>query len=244
MFLLDANDLHPTFPDPETAASPEGIVAIGGDLRVSRLVAAYRAGIFPWYNEYEPILWWSPDPRLVLYPDQLHIGRSLTKTLRRSPLTVTFDFDFTGVIRGCAEPRGDGPDGAGTWLNGEMIAAYRALNAHGLAHSAEAWDPRGRLVGGLYGVAMGRVFFGESMFSRITDASKVVLVRIVQALATSGYRLIDCQVYSDHLVRFGAREISRSTFLAELDRALAGPEPAGPWPAPGRSRLLGEPVTE
>ena len=239
MYLLDANDPFPTFPDPEAAASPEGIVAIGGDLSRQRLVAAYRQGIFPWYNEYEPILWWSPDPRLVLDPEHLHVSRRLAKTLRRTELTVTFDADFAGVIEGCTEPRGDGPDGAGTWLNPEMIAAYHDLHTYGLAHSAEVWDPAGRLVGGLYGIAMGRIFFGESMFHRVTDASKVAFVQTVRALADNGYRLVDCQVYSEHLARFGAHEVPRPAFLAELDRALAGPEPAGPWPASDHPRTPG-----
>ncbi|MEF8793074.1 leucyl/phenylalanyl-tRNA--protein transferase [Thiohalorhabdus sp.] len=230
MYLLNANDPLAVFPDPEQAASPEGIVAIGGDLNVGRLVQAYRQGIFPWYNEYEPILWWSPDPRLVLYPGQLHVGRSLRKRLKRTAVGITFDTDFAGVIRGCAEPRGDGPEGAGTWLDPQMIQAYRRLHAHGLAHSVEAWDEAGNLVGGLYGVALGRVFFGESMFTRVTDASKGAFVHGVRTLADHGYRLIDCQVYSDHLARFGAVEIPRSRFLLELDRALAEPEPAEPWP--------------
>lgn len=233
MYLLDANDRLPFFPDPERAASPEGIVAIGGDLDVGRLVQAYRQGIFPWYNEYEPILWWSPDPRLVLYPDRLHVSRSLRKTLKRTELLITFDADFGGVIRGCAEPRGSGPEGAGTWLDPQMIAAYQRLHGHGLAHSAEAWDREGNLVAGLYGVALGRAFFGESMFTRAADASKVVFVSVVRSLQAHGYRLIDCQVYSDHLARFGAIEVPRPRFLEELDRALAEPEPATPWPQAG-----------
>jgi leucyl/phenylalanyl-tRNA--protein transferase len=233
LYLLDANDPFPLFPDPEQSASPEGIVAIGGDLDVGRLVQAYRQGIFPWYNEYEPILWWSPDPRLVLYPDRLHVSRSLRKTLKRTELLVTLDADFAGVIRGCAQPRGDGAAGAGTWLDHQMIAAYERLHAHGLAHSVEAWDSAGNLAGGLYGVALGRVFFGESMFTRATDASKVAFVHSVRTLGAHGYRLIDCQIYSDHLAHFGAEEIPRRRFLAELDRALAEPEPAGPWPAAG-----------
>jgi leucyl/phenylalanyl-tRNA--protein transferase len=229
VYLLEPGEPHPVFPDPETAASPEGIVALGGDLSPARLAQAYRQGIFPWYNEYEPILWWSPDPRLVLYPQELHVPRSLRKALPRAGLTVTFDRDFAGVIHGCAEPRGPDPADAGTWLSSEMISAYRALHTAGLARSAEAWDAEGRLVGGLYGVAMGRVFFGESMFTRVTDASKIVFVHTVRALAANGYRLIDCQVYSEHLARFGAREIPRARFLAEMERALAEPEPAGPW---------------
>lgn len=229
MQLLEPGDPHPVFPDPEEAATAEGIVALGGDLAPARLAAAYRQGIFPWYNEYEPILWWSPDPRLVLFPDELHVPSRLRKTLGRSALTITFDSDFSGVIRGCAEPRGE--DGAiGTWLDADMIAAYEALHAAGLAHSTEAWDPEGRLVGGLYGVAMGRVFFGESMFTHITDASKIAFVYTVRTLAEHGYRLVDCQVYSEHLARFGAREIPRARFLETMDRAMAEPEPAGPWP--------------
>jgi len=233
VYLLDAHDPFPTFPDPEETASPEGIVAIGGDLTVQRLAQAYRQGIFPWYNEYEPILWWSPDPRLVLYPERLHVSRSLRKVLNKGDLHITVDRDFSGVIRGCAAPRGDGPDGTGTWLSPEMIRAYEGLHACGLAHSVEARDGDGLLVGGLYGVAMGRAFFGESMFTRVTDASKVAFVHTVRMLADHGYRLIDCQVYSDHLAHFGAEEIPRSRFLAELDRALAEPDPAGPWEGPG-----------
>ncbi|HKL77470.1 MAG TPA: leucyl/phenylalanyl-tRNA--protein transferase [Gammaproteobacteria bacterium] len=231
MHLLNAHDPHPAFPDPEQAASPEGIVAIGGDLGVHRLLQAYRQGIFPWYNEYEPILWWSPDPRLVLYPERLHVSRSLRKAMNKAGWQITLDQDFAGVIHGCAAPRGDEPDGAGTWLSPEMIAAYERLHAMGVAHSVEARDAADRLVGGLYGVALGRVFFGESMFTRVRDASKVAFVHAVRRLAEAGYRLIDCQVYSDHLAQFGAEEIPRSRFLAELDRALAEPEPAGPWPS-------------
>lgn len=229
MYLLDASEPGMPFPDPEQAASPEGIVAVGGDLHLSRVVQAYRQGIFPWYNELEPILWWSPDPRLVLYPEELHVPRRLNKTLRRSQLTITYDADFSGVIRACASPRGRRPEDAGTWLNGEMIAAYETLAHHGFAHSVEAWDGEGRLAGGLYGVALGRAFFGESMFTRATDASKIAFVTAVRALAAHGYRLVDCQVYSDHLARFGAREVPRARFLTELEAALAGGEPTGPW---------------
>ncbi len=230
MHLLEPHHPFPTFPDPESAATPEGIVALGGDLGLRRLTQAYRQGVFPWYHEYEPILWWSPDPRLVLYPEELHVSRRLRRNLRRSQLTISVDTDFAGVIRGCAEPRADETHGAGTWLTPEMIAAYERLHAAGLAHSVEAWDPHGKLVGGLYGIAMGRAFFGESMFYRVTDASKIAFVTAVRTLAQKGYWLIDCQVHSDHLVQFGAREIARRQFLAELDRALAGPEPEAPWP--------------
>jgi leucyl/phenylalanyl-tRNA--protein transferase len=229
VYLLDASEPGMPFPDPEQAASPEGIVAVGGDLRLSRVVQAYRQGIFPWYNEFEPILWWSPDPRLVLFPEELHVSRRLTKTLRRSQLRITYDQDFSGVIRACASPRGRRPEDAGTWLNGDMIAAYEALADYGYAHSVEAWDADGRLAGGLYGIALGRAFFGESMFTRATDASKVAFVSFVRDLARHGYHFIDCQVYSDHLARFGAREIARSDFLLALDRAMAAGEPAGPW---------------
>lgn len=237
MQLLEPHHPFPTFPDPETAAGPEGIVALGGDLEPGRLVQAYRQGIFPWYNEAEPILWWSPDPRLVLYPGELHVNRSLRRALRQTRLTITADADFSAVIRACAEPRGDGPTGAGTWLDPAMIAAYERLHASGVAHSVEAWDPQGNLVGGLYGLAMGRIFFGESMFHRETDASKIAFATAVRRLEERGYWLIDCQVYSDHLARLGAREIPRARFLSELDRALAGPEPAGLWPR-GRGATL------
>jgi leucyl/phenylalanyl-tRNA--protein transferase len=189
-------------------AEPNGLLAIGGDLSPARLLAAYRRGIFPWYGPGQPILWWCPDPRAVLYPDSVRISRSLAKVLRRGRLQVTVDRDFDAVVQACAEPR---PGQDGTWITRQMATAYGRLHRLGVAHSVEVRE-QDRLVGGLYGVALGEVFFGESMFSRVPDASKVALV----ALARMGFRLIDCQVPSAHLARLGAKEISRATFLAQL----------------------------
>jgi len=214
-----------TFPPPHLAIA-EGLLAVGGDLSIERLVMAYSQGIFPWYAEDDPILWWSPDPRLVLYPDELHVSRSLRKLLRQRPFAVTLDRAFDRVIRACAGSRG--PDHPGTWIVPEMIAAYETLHGAGLAHSVEAWDGDG-LAGGLYGVSLGDVFFGESMFSRASNASKAALVHLVEGLQRAGFRLIDCQVTTAHLMRFGAREISRSRFLEELQRALKHPTRQGRW---------------
>jgi leucyl/phenylalanyl-tRNA---protein transferase len=214
-----------TFPPPHLAIA-EGLLAVGGDLSVERLVLAYSQGIFPWYAEDDPILWWSPDPRLVLYPAELHVSRSLRKVLRQQPFAVTLDQAFSSVIRACAGNRG--PDHPGTWIVPEMIAAYEALHAAGLAHSVEAWQDD-MLAGGLYGVSLGGVFFGESMFTRVSNASKVALVRLVAGLRQAGFRLIDCQVTTAHLMRLGAREISRARFMKELQRALKGPTRQGLW---------------
>ncbi|MEK7816145.1 MAG: leucyl/phenylalanyl-tRNA--protein transferase [Pseudomonadota bacterium] len=214
------------FPPVETA-SPEGLLAVGGDLRPERLLAAYRRGIFPWYSDGQPILWWSPDPRAVLFPEKLKISRSLHKTLRAGKFRVTFDQRFRDVMRACALPRSKDP-AAGTWITAAMIEAYTELHRLGHAHSVEAW--RGtELVGGLYGVALGGAFFGESMFARETDASKVAFVRLVRQLARWGYTLIDCQLYTAHLARFGAEEIPRSTFLHLLAQAQALPGRRGCW---------------
>ena len=208
-----------SFPDPALAlAEPNGLLAAGGDLSPARLMAAYRRGIFPWYSEGQPILWWAPDPRTVLLPDQVRISRSLRKTLKRQPFEVTVDRDFAGVIAGCAAPR---PDAEGTWITGEMAQAYRRLHRLGRARSVECWQD-GELVGGLYGVAIGRVFYGESMFSRATDASKVALVH----LCRMNYDLIDCQIESDHLFRLGATTMSRDQFIARLAVLAREPQPA------------------
>jgi leucyl/phenylalanyl-tRNA--protein transferase len=214
-----------SFPPPHLAIE-EGLLAVGGDLSRERLVLAYSQGIFPWYAEDDPILWWSPDPRLVLYPDELQVSRSLHKLLRHRPFTVTLDKAFGRVIRACAGTRG--PDHPGTWIVPEMIAAYEALHAAGLAHSVESWKGD-TLVGGLYGVSLGAVFYGESMFTKAGNASKVALVHLVQALRLAGFRLIDCQVTTAHLMRFGAREIPRRRFMQELQVALKGPTRQGVW---------------
>ena len=205
-----------SFPPPHLAIK-EGLLAVGGDLSVDRLLLAYRSGIFPWYSEGEPILWWSPDPRLVLYPDELRISRSLRKVIKRKRFHITFDQDFEAVITGCAEARRS--YGEGTWITDDMKFAYIELHRRGYARSAEAWQD-GKLVGGLYGVAMGRAFFGESMFSRVSNASKAAFVTLVETLRKNGFTLIDCQLKTDHLIRFGAREISRKIFLEQLEKAI------------------------
>lgn len=204
-----------SFPPPHLAIK-EGLLAVGGDLSVERLLLAYRNGIFPWYAEDEPILWWCPDPRLVLFPDELRISRSLKKIINQKRFHITFDRDFESVIRGCAETKRS--YGEGTWITDEMRDAYCALNRRGYAHSVEAWQDN-QLVGGLYGVSLGRVFFGESMFSRVSNASKVAFVTLVQVLKAHNFSLIDCQVKTAHLMRFGAREIPRKVFLETLDRS-------------------------
>lgn len=220
------------FPDPELA-EPDGLLAVGGDLSPERLVAAYAAGIFPWYSAGSPILWWSPDPRLVLEPGWLHVPRSLQRTLRRGRYRVTADRAFEQVIRACAGTARPGQDG--TWITGAMAAAYLRLHRLGLAHSFEAWEGEA-LAGGLYGVSLGDAFFGESMFAARPDASKVAFVRSVEWLASRGVRLVDCQVRTEHLARFGARELPRAEFLAHLAAALEAPTRRGPWtldaPAP------------
>lgn len=212
---------------PVELASPEGLLAVGGNLSSERLLAAYRNGIFPWYSPGQPVLWWSPDPRTVLFPQRLKISRSLGKALRQNRYRVTLDQTFEGVIDACAAPRRGHPTG-GTWITREMRAAYCELHALGYAHSVEAWSGS-ELVGGLYGVALGGVFFGESMFSRRTDASKVALARLVGQLITWDYALIDCQVGSEHLFSLGAEEIPRPTFLATLRAALTLPGHPGVW---------------
>ncbi|KAA6187741.1 leucyl/phenylalanyl-tRNA--protein transferase [Thiohalocapsa marina] len=227
-YLLAPNDPSGTFPDvSEAMREPDGLLAIGGDLGVDRLRAAYRQGIFPWYGPGDPILWWSPDPRTVLIPAEVRISRSLRKVLRKQPFHLTMDRDFPAVINACAQPR---DAGGGTWLMPEMIAAYRALHVHGIAHSVEVWQ-QGDLVGGLYGVAMGGVFFGESMFSRVDNASKVALVHLCRQLAERGFELIDCQVLSGHLVRMGARQLPREQFMERLHLLCDRPTTTGSWDA-------------
>ncbi len=227
MFVLPLNSPDLRFP-PVDLASPEGLLAIGGDLRCERLLEAYRHGIFPWYNPGQPILWWSPDPRAVLFPDRLKVSRSLEKTLRKRKFEITLDTHFREVIEGCSRPRGAEPAAEGTWITPEMIAAYCRLHEMGHAHSAEAWHD-GRLVGGLYGVAMGGAFFGESMFTLETDASKVAFVHLIIQLRRWDFRLIDCQVSSAHLFTLGAEEIRRKSFMRLLDEALRQPDHTDPW---------------
>lgn len=217
----------PVFPSVETAlAEPCGLLAAGGELGPEWLLSAYRQGIFPWYMPGEPILWWSPDPRMVLFPQELHIGRSLAKTLRNRRYEVRFDTAFADVIAACSEPRGET---AGTWISAEMQQAYGALHRLGYAHSAETWID-GKLAGGLYGVAIGEMFYGESMFARVADASKIAFAHLVPWLAQQGYQLIDCQMRTHHLERFGGREIPRRDFCARLASLVASPRMPGIWP--------------
>ena len=219
------------FPDPSFALEePDGLLAVGGDLSPSRLLNAYRQGIFPWYSEGEQILWWSPNPRAVLYPEQLKISRSLQKSLRKRPFRITLDSAFAQVIEACSESRLD-KDGSqsGTWITDEMKQAYINLHHIGFAHSVECWEGE-ELVGGLYGVSMGKVFFGESMFARRTDASKIGFAHLVKQLTAWEFALIDCQVHTVHLASLGAVDIPRDNFLTLLDQHCEPFEVhQGPW---------------
>ena len=219
-------DPESPFPPLETAlARPNGLLAVGGDLSPSRLIEAYRRGIFPWFNEGEPILWWSPDPRMVLFPQELKISRSLRKTLKRGNYEIRADSAFKQVMEACAAPRGDQ---AGTWIHAEMIAAYESSHEMGMAHSMETWI-EGELVGGLYGVGQGKMFFGESMFSRASDASKIAFVHLVTQLQRWGFEMIDCQMKTEHLASLGAREISRKEFRQKLKELVHYPERGKKW---------------
>jgi leucyl/phenylalanyl-tRNA---protein transferase len=204
---------------------PPGLLAAGGDLSPTRLLAAYERGVFPWYSAQQPILWWSPDPRMVLFPSEFKCSRSLGKTLRHGPFTTRVDQAFGATIRGCAAPRRSGPE---TWLNVEMIESYDQLHRLGFGHSVETYRAES-LVGGLYGIQLGQVFFGESMFSLERDASKVALVRLVDECRARDIKLIDCQVASAHLAAFGAREVTRHEFVVLLGR-YASRTPSGKWP--------------
>jgi leucyl/phenylalanyl-tRNA--protein transferase len=205
---------------------PPGLLAAGGDLKPARLLAAYERGVFPWYSAQQPILWWSPDPRMVLFPEEFNCSRSLAKTLRNGPYSTRADTDFGATIRACAAPRRSGAD---TWLNKDMIASYEQLHELGFGHSIETYAA-GELVGGLYGIALGQVFFGESMFSLKRDASKVALARLIEECRARDIRLIDCQVASLHLASLGARELSRAQFAALL-RRYARRSPSVSWAA-------------
>ena len=222
VYLLDR---RPLFPPPERAR-PDGLLAVGGDLSVSRLLEAYRHGIFPWFEGDEPILWWCPDPRLVLDPAELKVSRSLRATLRKGLYRTRCDTAFARVVRACAAaPR---KDQAGTWISPAIAAAYTELHRLGYAHSVESWAGAD-LVGGLYGVQLGRCFFGESMFALRPDASKVALVALAERLLVRGVRLIDCQVTTAHLLSLGAREIPRAVFLRRLEEAVDQPTPPERW---------------
>jgi len=225
-YWLDPEDPDLSFPDVNLALrEPDGLLAVGGDLSLRRILGAYRRGIFPWYSDRQPILWWSPDPRTVLFPASLKLSRSLRKTLRKAQFEVTMDQAFDRVIAACAAPRRDNP---GTWITPAMADAYRQLHAQGSAHSVECWR-EGQLAGGLYGIAIGRVFFGESMFSLATDASKVAFAWLVRHLARRGFGLIDCQVYSEHLASLGAEEIARADFVSHLDTLCEAGDAPGRW---------------
>ena len=219
------------FPPVDTALKdPNGLLAMGGDLSLERLLDAYRHGIYPWFNPGEPILWWSPDPRMVLVPNEIRVTRSLAKRIRNGGFEVRVDTAFADVMRACAAPRRVDVQGdaAGTWISPAMVAAYSRLHRAGYAHSVETWH-NGELVGGLYGVAMGRMFYGESMFSRMPDASKVALVRLAQQLQQWGFGLIDCQMETEHLASLGARTMPRGAFTARLADLVNLPHLPGPW---------------
>lgn len=221
---IDPNRLE--FPDTSEALDePNGLLAGGGDLSTERLLHAYRRGIFPWFEDGQPILWWSPDPRAVLFPERLHVSRSLRKVLRKGEFVVTADHDFESVMRACAAPRAGA---VGTWITDEMLAAYTELHHRGFAHSIEVWRDR-ELVGGLYGLGLGRVFFGESMFSWADNASKVGFVHLVTQLRAWQFRLLDCQVSSGHLFSLGAEEIAREDFEKILLDCAYLPSISGPW---------------
>jgi leucyl/phenylalanyl-tRNA--protein transferase len=220
---LDARDPFP--PVERALREPNGLLAAGGDLSPERLVEAYKHGIFPWFGEDDPLLWWSPDPRMVLFVGELHVSRSLRRAIRSGESTVTFDRAFRQVMAGCAEPR---PDADGTWITDDMVEAYGELADRGFAHSVETWND-GRLVGGLYGVAIGRMFYGESMFSRQTDASKVALVALTRQLERWGFEMIDCQMSTGHLASLGAREVPRAEFLDRMRTLARQPGVPGPW---------------
>ena len=217
------------FPPLDTALTePNGLLAAGGDLEPQRILAAYRRGIFPWYSAGEPVLWWSPDPRMVLLPDQLKVSRSLAKTLRTAGYEVRLDTAFDEVIHACAVKPRDGQPG--TWITAEMQDAYRALHRLGYAHSVETWMD-GKLAGGLYGIALGQAFYGESMFSHARDTSKIALAHLCAHLKRRGFGIIDCQMETAHLASLGARPIPRRNFAARLDRLCPLGDPPARWPA-------------
>lgn len=210
LYWVRDNIIADDFPDVNRALKePDGLLAIGGDLYPERLIDAYRRGIFPWNNQGQPILWWSPDPRWVLFPDRIKVSRSLHKTLNRGKFKITFNRNFSTVIKMCAAPRDNCND---TWITNDILDNFNKLHHLGYAHSVECWY-RDKLAGGLYGIAMGKVFFGESMFSKISDASKVALASLARILASRNFEIIDCQVHTKHLESLGATPISRKTFV-------------------------------
>ncbi len=224
MAIFQLNE-QPLFPHPDLAEE-NGLLAVGGDLRPERLLAAYRHGIFPWYGEDDPILWWFTSPRLVLVPEELHVPKRLARKIRQQPFQLRCDTAFEKVIRGCALFRGKDRDE--TWIDEDMIAAYTALHRLGYGHSVECWQD-GDLVGGLYGVRLDGIFFGESMFSLVSDASKIALVTLVEMLRKKNVALIDCQMTTSHLVRFGAREVSSKVFQRYTAELIGHVFPDGRW---------------
>ena len=213
------------FPQPNLAEK-EGLLAVGGDLSEERLLLAYHMGIFPWYSDEEPVLWWSPDPRLVLYPEEIKVSKTLEKIIKKEKFYITMDQAFAMVISECAQIRAENNEG--TWIGEDMIKAYCGLHESGYAHSVEAWY-KGELAGGLYGVSLGKSFFGESMFTRISNASNVAFVKLVEYLKELSFDMIDCQVRTEHMIRFGAREIQRDRFLQQLKKSFDVPTRKGRW---------------
>ncbi|MBP7734482.1 MAG: leucyl/phenylalanyl-tRNA--protein transferase [Spirochaetes bacterium] len=221
IFALNKDILFP----PVQLAEESGILAVGGDLSAERLVEAYRRGIFPWYSDGDPIIWWSPNPRFVLFPEELYVSKTMRQVLRRNIFTITCDRDFRSVIQGCREPR---RKERGTWITDEMLEAYVGLHELGVAHSVEAWK-NGELVGGLYGLSLGHCFFGESMFTREDNASKAAFITLVRKLMELEYIIVDCQVYTSHLESLGARHIDREEYLDILEEGLRHETVGGSW---------------
>lgn len=211
---------------PVHLAEPDGLLAAGGDLTVARLLLAYQSGLFPWFSQGDPILWWSPDPRMMMRPNDAYRSKSMQQVLRRQTFRITFDQAFDAVIEACSEVPRAGQ--RGTWITTTMMEAYQALHREGFAHSVEAWQGD-QLVGGLYGVSIGTAFFGESMFTRVSNASKAAFLTLCQCLEEEGFSLIDCQVYTDHLASLGAYEAPRPEFLDQLRQAVAHPTRRGNW---------------
>ena len=231
---LDRNSDPSYFPDPRTALTePPGLLAAGGDLSMERLLAAYGQGIFPWYEQGQPILWWCPDPRAVLFPNELKISRSLKRKVRQGGFFASVDQDFRTVVESCARRDRD----EGTWITRDMSRAYSELHEHGYAHSIEIWR-EGEIVGGLYGVAIGKVFFGESMFSAVSDASKMALIHLLERLKRDDFGLIDCQVPSPHLASLGSRNISRDDFLAAVEKLTCDKQVPAKWQSDPREVVL------
>lgn len=220
---LEPDDPFP--PISKALKQPSGLLAAGADLTPARIIEAYSQGVFPWFNVDEPVLWWSPDPRMVLFPSELKVSRSLKKVIRNREYEVRLDTAFGRVMQGCAAPR---DAQSGTWISPLMIEAYTELHDRGVAHSAETWID-GKLVGGLYGIAIGRMFYGESMYTEVTDASKIAFVHLIWQLKRWGFGLVDCQMKTEHLGRFGAREIARGDFMRRVSKLIQYSPTPTPW---------------